>query len=727
VTTREITGSALRTVPGSFSRRGFLSVAALLGGGMALGVDLAVAPHRAEAAPSPSQLTVWIRIAADNTVTLVQPAAEMGQGVLSALPQLVADELRLDWGVVRLEQALNDRRYGNPRFGGSQTTAGSLTVRGYYLPMRQAGAEARERLIAAAAQQWGVSRDGCSADRGVVTGPGGRRATYGELATAAATVAYTGPAPLVPDAQLRLVGRPLSRLDLRSKTDGSAVYGIDVRLPNMLYAAVQQAPKIGQTARSWAAPPSGMQAVAVPGGVAVIGGATTWHAMRAARDLRVQWADGPGTAGADSAAMRAQAQRLLDAPTPMYVEETGANARKAVDTAPRRLSATYEVPFLAHHTLEPMNATALVTADAAGKPVAVEVWAPTQSPTRAEAEAAKASGLPATAVTVHTTLLGGGMGRRAQADYVAQAVTAARAVPGRPVKLVWSREEDFTHDFYRPMATARLEAGLDGQGRMTGLVIRLVSPSIRTTSPTPDSAPPAADTLMLEGFQHLPYAVPQRLEWVRQPITVPVNVWRSIGCSHNTFFLEAFLDEVAATAGRDPLALRRELLAGKPQHLAVLEALRVRSAWDTPVPAGRARGVAFMEAFGSLVGQVFEVSGTPSAPVVHRVTVVYDCGRVINPDTVAAQLQGGVVQGLSAAVSGEMPFTAGTPMKRNFNTYKVGRLADTPPVIDVFPAAPGSTATPGGIGEAGLPGAAPALVNALARLTGTRVRRLPLS
>lgn len=262
---------------------------------------------------------------------------------------------------------------------------------------------------------------------------------------------------------------------------------------------------------------------------------------------------------------------------------------------------------------------------------------------------------------------------------------------------------------------------------MTGLLLRLVCPSIRRTSPVPDTVAPPPDGLVLEGLQELPYAAPRRLEWVRQPVHVPVGVWRSIGYSSNTFFLETFLDEVAAAAGRNPLALRRELLAGRPRHLAVLDAVRARSEWDSPAPSGRARGLALMDGFGSIVATVAEVSGQVSSPVVHRVTVAYDCGRTINPDTVAAQLQGAVVQGLSAAISGGMPFKDGAPGKRNFNSYRIGRLAETPPEVDVVAAAPGSTEPPGGVGEAGMPGAAPALVNALARLTGTRVRSLPLT
>ena len=725
-----MTETAGMTEAAGVSRRSLLKGAAAVGGGLLLGVDVLLGPARAAAASTstaPTAVTLYVKIGSDSVVTVLHPAAEMGQGTLSALAQLVAEELRLDWGVVRTEQVGNDGRYGNPQFGGRQITAGSRTMRGYYLPLRTAGAEARERLVLAAAQRWGVPTSDCVADRGVVTSGSGQRATYGELAAAAATVAYTGPPTLVPDAELRLLGRPVVRTDLRAKSDGSAVYGIDVRLPDMLYAGVQQAPRVGQTARGWRSPPTGFRAVAVSGGVAVVGGATTWHAMKAARELQVDWVDGAGTASVDSTLLREQAQRLLaDSAAPAYTEELGVAPREAVAGAARRVAATYEVPFLAHHTLEPMNATAKVTVDASGTPTFVEVWAPTQSQASAERAAASAAGVPAGSVRVHVTLLGGGMGRRTSADYVGQAVTAAKAVPGRPVQLVWSREEDFTHDLYRPMATARLEAGLDTSGRITGLVMRLVAPSIRNTSPTPDTVPPPADALVLEGFQHLPYGVPRRLEWVRQAVHVPVGVWRAIGCSTNTFFLETFLDEVAQAAGRDPIALRRELLVGKPRHLAVLDAVRARSGWDKAPASGRARGVAFMEAFGSLVATVAEVSGSVSSPVVHRVTVAYDCGRTINPDTVAAQLQGAVVQGLSAAVSGGMPFKEGAPTKRNFDSYKIGRLSDTPPVVDVVAAAPTSTETPGGVGEAGLPGAAPALVNALARLTGTRARSLPL-
>ncbi|NUS04703.1 MAG: xanthine dehydrogenase family protein molybdopterin-binding subunit [Nonomuraea sp.] len=708
------------------SRRSFLSVAAAASGALLIGIEVTSPARAAETTPATS-LTVFLRIARDNTVTFIHPASEMGQGVLSSLTQLVAEELRLEWTAVRVEQGGNDARLGNPAFGGTQLTAGSRSIRGYYLPLRRAGAEARERLVAAAAARWSVAPGDCVADRGTVTGPGSRSATYGELAEAAATITYAGPPTLVADGDLRLIGKPLTRPDLRSKTDGSAVFGIDVRLPELLYAGVQQAPKVGQSVTGWASPPAGMKAVAVPGGVAVIGGPTTWHVLRAARDLRVTWQDGPGTASADTTRLRAQAAALLAGDGPMHVVETGQGARPAVDAAARRVTATYDVPFLAHHTLEPMNATALVRNGPDGRPASVELWAPTQAQTGAANAAARAAGIPASAVTVHTTLLGGGMGRRAANDFVSQAVTAALAVPGRPVKLVWSREEDFTHDIYRPMATARLEGGIDAAGRLTGIVARLVSPSIRKPSPTPDATDPGFDGFAFEGLEHLPYQVPQRIEWVRQPVHVPVGTWRSVGFSHNTFFVETFLDEVAVATRQNPCDLREALLAGKPRHLAVLRALRARSGWDTPPPAGRARGLAFVEGFGSIVGEVVEVSGTVSSPKVHRVTVVYDCGRVINPDTVAAQFQGAVVQGLAVALSGGMPFSAGAPTRRNFNTYKVPRLADTPPLIDVHPSDVANSAAPGGVGEPGLPCAAPALVNALYALTGTRQRSLPLS
>jgi isoquinoline 1-oxidoreductase beta subunit len=377
------------------------------------------------------------------------------------------------------------------------------------------------------------------------------------------------------------------------------------------------------------------------------------------------------------------------------------------------------VPYLAHATLEPMNATAVV------RDGSCEIWAPTQGQTAAVAAAAAITGLPTSAITLHTTFLGGGLGRRIETDFVAQAVTVAMAHKGKPVKLVWSREEDFTHDYYRPSAQCRLDAGLDASGALKALDIRTVSPSIfyqRNPKVLDDSA--AFDRIAVEGLYDMPYGLEHlRVEWVRDPAEVPVGFWRSVGHSHNAFFLESFLDEVAAATGRDPFAVRRDLLAGKRRHLAVLDALERHSGWADPVPAGRARGMALSDSFGSLSAQVAEVSGTPSDPVVHRITIVVDCGTTINPDTVRAQLEGGVMHGLSAALDGEMPFQDGEPRKRNFNSYKMLRMAEAPPV-DVHVIESGAAL--GGIGEVGVPCVAPALANAFARLGGVRARTLPL-
>ncbi len=704
---------------GGLDRRQFLVAGASVLGGLLIGIDVLARPAAAEAAGAGGRVTVYIHVGSDEVVTIVCPNSEMGQGTSTALPLIVAEELMVDWQQVRMELAGADVRFAFPGTT-RQLTAGSTAVRRYHGALRTAGAAAREMLITAAAERFGVDRTLCVAEHGTVRDTvSGQVATYGELAAAAAAVTPPSNPPLTPKDRLRLIGRPLPRLDLPAKVDGSARYGIDVRLPDMLYAGVQQAPRVGQTLKSFGSPPGGMTAHRVPGGVAVVTSTTTWQAIRAAAALKTTWTDAPYTASLDSADMHARANALLRSGEGARVARSTGDAPGAVAGAATKLSATYDVPYLAHATLEPMNATAVVRDDSC------EIWAPTQGQTAAVATAAAITGLPTSKITLHTTFLGGGLGRRIETDFVAQAVTVALAHKGKPVKLVWSREQDFTHDFYRPSAQCRLDAGLDASGALKALDIRTVSPSIfYQRNPKLLDDPAWYDRIAVEGLADMPYGLEHlRVEWVRDPAEVPVGFWRSVGHSHNAFFLESFLDEVAAKTGRDPFAVRRDLLSGRPRHVAVLDALERHSGWATAAPAGHARGMAFSECFGSLSGQVAEVSGTPSDPVVHRITIVVDCGTTINPDIARAQLEGGVMHGLSAALDGAMPFQDGEPRKRNFDSYGMLRMEDAP-AVDVHLIESGGPL--GGLGEVGVPCVGPALTNAFARLGGTRVRTLPL-
>jgi isoquinoline 1-oxidoreductase beta subunit len=700
------------------SRKRFIT-SGLVGGALLLGLDLTVSPRKAAAAGTAAggKVTVYVRVNPDETVTIMAPNSEMGQGTSSALPQIVAEELMVDWSHVRMELAGAGAAFANPLFR-AQVTGGSTAVRGYHNALRLAGAAAREMLVAAAAQRFGVSTGACTARDGVVTA-GALQATYGELAAAAALLPPPTSPKLVERSAFRLIGKPLPRLDIPDKVNGAAVYGIDVRVPGMVYAAVKMPPRIGQKVGSVGRAPSGMTVVNLGDAVAVVTPTTTWQAIRAARSLSVTWQDAPTTAATDTALMAANAAALLETGSPVRVALSTGDAPGAVAASAQKLTATYSVPYLPHATMEPMNATALVASDRC------EIWAPTQNQAGCAGLAAALTGLPADRITVHTTFLGGGLGRKVELDYVRQAILTAKAVPGTAVKLTWSREDDMTHDFYRPAALCRLQGGVDASGNVTGLASRVVSPSIGyQRNPARFTDPAAVDSSAVEGLNSLPYALAnQRVEWIRDTAEVPVGYWRSVGNSHNVFFAECFLDELAAAAKRDPVELRRSLLGGNPRARAVLDTLAEKSGWSSPPGRGRARGVALCQCFGSIVGEVVEVSGSATSVRVARVTVVIDCGSTINPDTVQAQVESAVLQGLAAALWGDMPFRAGQPLRTNFNQFRLGRLKEAPP-IDVTIVESGAAL--GGVGEPALPPVAPALVNAWARIDGTRRRTLPL-
>jgi isoquinoline 1-oxidoreductase beta subunit len=700
------------------SRRQFLVTGAAAGGGLLLQFSWPL-KRGAEAAGPQASLGAYIRIGADGAITIMAPNSEMGQGTRSALPQIVAEELMVDWGQVRVEQAPTDPAYANPLFH-IQLTGGSTAVRGYHDSLRLAGATAREMLIAAAAQRFGVAPADCTAADGRVTvGATGQSATYGDLAADAALVPPPPNPPLVPRSRFRLIGKSLRRKDIPSKVNGRAVYGIDVRQPGMLHAAVRMCPTFGGTLGTYSSPPAGMTAVPLANGVAVVGPGTTWDAVRAARGLKVTWIDPPYAAGIETEAMRARAEDLMLAGQDVRVAKHTGDPVAAIEDAAHTVSATYSVPYLPHACMEPLNCTALVTKDAC------EIWAPTQGQAINVWTAARITGLAPAQIKVHTTFLGGGLGRKFEQDFVEQAVTVAKAVSGTPVKLTWTREDDFTHDHYRPAALSHFEAGLDADGRIVGLLNRVVSPSIGYQRGPGQAANPAwVDGSAVEGTTvDQAYAIPaQRVDWILDTIEVPVGYWRSVGHSYNAFFLESFIDELALAAGRDPVEFRRDLLPAGSRERAVLDAVAARSRWTSRPRAGRARGVALHASFGSIVGQVAEVSGSAGDVRVHRVTCVIDCGSTINPDTVVAQMESGIVHGLAAALWGEMTFAGGAATRRNFNSYRMMRMRDMP-LIDVQIIESGGPL--GGVGEPATPPIAPAVANAVARLTGVRQRTLP--
>lgn len=755
-------------------RRAWLLSAAGAAGALVVGWSFLPARSRLGARPAlpaeaePVTLNGWIKIAADGAVILAMPRSEMGQGVYTALPMLVAEELDVPLGRVRLEQAGSDTLYGNvaalvaslpfhpaelergaegdgrplkvqvgqwmlgkvARELGINVTGSSSSVSDAWWVLRTAAATARAALLGAASLQWKLPVAELGVVDGVVSHPSGPSAHYGELARFAAATSV-GPVTLKDAKDWRLIGRPAPRLDVPAKVDGSARFGIDVRPPGMVFAALRLCPQLGGA-------PGAMQmqaALALPGvervvrlpayagstaGFAVVG-RSFWHASQGAGAVDVEWQSrprGPLDSGRIEQALDAA---VREQPGHVF-HETGA-AEEALSQAERHVEAWYHAPYLAHATLEPMNCTARV---AEGE---VEIWAPTQAPEMSRAVAAQVAGVPIERVRLHVTLLGGGFGRRLEVDFVAQAVRVAMECGGRPVQLLWSREQDMTHDFYRPMQSARLRAGLDARGNVTSLLIEsagdAITPrSLERTLPTLASRWELPDKMAAEGLFDLPYGVPhQRMAHVATHSGVPVGYWRSVGHSHNAFFSECFIDELAEAAGKDPVAFRRPLLGKAPRHLAVLDAAVQAARWYDALPAGRARGVALHESFGSVVVQVVEVSLDGGRPRVHRVVCAIDCGQVVNPAIVAQQMEGAVVFALSAALYGQVDIVGGEVRQDNFTASPLVGLGEAPRVETfVVP----SRREPSGVGEPGVPPLAPAVANALYRLDGQRRRRLPL-
>jgi isoquinoline 1-oxidoreductase subunit beta len=689
----------------------------------------------------------WLRIDPDGSVTLFCGRSEMGQGIFTGLGQLLVEELECDWQKLKVETGPADRAFINvytsmdvltsghveqdptgayknrvlaamAKNASMQVTGASTGVRDGFFRLRQVGATARMMLVQAAAQEWRVLPGECVVEAGVVRHvPSGRQRSYGELAAAAAKLDPPDHVPLKPRSAWKLIGKKLPRLDVPSKTDGSAVFGIDVRRPNMLFAAVANCPVFGGKLKQFDATAAlklpGVETIeAVPGGLAVVAD-TTWHAKQGLRAVTIDWESGPN-ANLDSAALEKQYLAALDGSL-QSIAKTG-DIDEAMRTAHKTVTAEYRLPFLAHAPMEPMNCTAEVTPDG------VDVWAPCQNQTRSQTVAAQAADVSVEKVRIHTTLLGGGFGRRGEADFVAQAVTLAKVVK-QPVQVIWSREEDLQHDFYRPMEVTRVTAGLDEQGMPVAWRQHVATSSIFARV-FPPIVWLKGDPAIAEGAADLAYAIPNHaMASSTQPSLVPVGYWRSVGNSQNAFFKECFLDEIAVAGGVDPVELRRRLLRDQPRMLAVLERVAKEGDWGKPLPPGQGRGVALHPSSGSIVAEIAEVAVEGGRISVNRVVAAMDCGLVIAPDSIETQVQGSVVYGMTAALYGKITVEKGRVVQSNFPDYNMVRMAQMPKVeVHII----ASTADPGGVGQPATASIAPAIANAIFAATGKRVRSLPL-
>lgn len=695
------------------SRRGFLQVGASAAGGLLVGFYLpersAIAAQASGAAPV--TLNAWIHIAPDDTVTFEIHKVEMGQGTVTSLSQLLAEELDCDWGKFRTEFPPIDKAFG------FQGVVGSQSIRTSWDPLRKAGATAREMLIEAAAQSWGVDKSKCRTESGaVVNTSNNAKLSYGKLVGAAVKLPVPTNVALKDPKQYRLVGKSIKRLDTADKVTGRTKFGIDAQRPGMVYAAIARCPVFGGKAASFDATkakafPGVKQVVQVSRGVAVVAD-NTWSAIQGTKLLDIKWDEGPNANQSSAAISRIFAERAQK--PGVEVSKTG-DAAAGLSNAAKKVEAVYEAPFLAHATMEPMNCTADVRADSC------DVWASTQMQTLAQGAAAQASGLPPEKVRIHSQFMGGGFGRRGMTDFVTEAVEVSKAV-GAPVKLTWSREDDMHHDNYRPASYSRFVAGLDHNGWPVAWTNRVVSPSITNSSGEPPKN--GIDRTSTEGSHDMAYEIPNKLvdyHWTE--VGIPVTYWRAVGYTQNTFFVESFMDEVAAAGGKDPVELRRKLLAQNPRLLGVLELAAQKADWGKPLPSGRFRGVAVVNNVGSYTAQVAEVSVNRGKVRVHRVVCAVDCGHVVNPAIVEQQIRSAIVYGLTAALKGQITIDHGRVQQANFNQYDMLRI-DEAPTVEVHLIK--SAEHPGGIGEAGVPSIAPAVCNAVFAATGKRVRRLPI-
>ena len=706
------------------SRREFVTVLAAAGGGLLLGYRVEAAQRAASPASTAATSfapNAFIRIPPDGRVTLIMPQAEMGQGVYTSLSMLLAEELEIAPDQIQLEHAPADNKLYANQFFGEQMTGASSSVRAFYEPLRRAGATARTMLVAAAAASWKVDPASCRAHKGMVTHtPTRRTLTYGALTTRAAALPVPDKITLKAPKDFTLIGTPAKRLDSPSKVNGTAKYGIDVRLPGMLIATVAASPVLGgkvadvddQKARAL---PGVRQIVRLDDAVAVVGD-HMWAAKQGLATLAIRWDDGPNATVSTADIVQGLAKAS---------ESSGVTVRKdgdpdsAFTAAAKKVEAVYQAPFLAHAAMEPMNCTVHVQKDTC------EVWTGSQVLSRARAVAAEVTGFPVEKVIVHNHYLGGGFGRRLEVDYVAQAVRIAKQVVA-PVKVVWTREEDVQHDVYRPYYYDRLAAGLDQRGTPVAWTHRIVGPAIIARY-LPGAFKDGKDIDAIDGAVQLLYDIPAiQVEHVRhEEHVLNTGFWRGVGVTHNNFVVESFVDELAVASGQDPVAFRRGLLRKAPRALAVLDLAAREGQWGKPTARGRGRGVSLLYSdWGSYLAQVADVEVTGSGEIrVHRIVCAVDCGQIVNSDIVRAQIESGIVYGMSGALWGEVTLNNGRVEQSNFHNYRVLRMNETPP-IDVYLLR--NDNAPGGIGEPGTAVTAAALNNAIYAATGKRLRKLPL-
>jgi isoquinoline 1-oxidoreductase beta subunit len=713
------------------SRRRFIVGSAAAGAGLALGLRIPFGTDLARAADGTPEINAWVVVKPDDTCVIRIARSEMGQGTLTGLAQLVAEELECDWKRVTTESITPGQNLARKRVWGEMSTGGSRGIRTSHDYVRRGGAAARMMLLQAAADEWKVPVAEVSVADGVIThAASGRKTTYGKVAAAAAKLTPPDPKSITLKApkDWKIAGKPMKRLDTADKLDGSKVYAIDVNLPGMLHAAIKASPVFGGKLVSWddskiASRPGVRRVVKVNDTTVAVVADTWWRAKSALDALPITWDEGPGASQSSATIARHLEQGLTAKDA--YAFRNEGDALKAIESAARKVEAVYSTPFLAHATMEPMNCTVKISADRA------ECWVPSQNSEASLAALSEQSGVPLAKCEVYRHDLGGGFGRRGgNQDYVRQAVDIAKQFPGVPVKLVWSREEDMAHDFYRPISQCKLAAGLDDKGALVGLHVRISGQSINAFS-NPERITGNKDDRQLQGYTDKPgdaqlgYTVPNLLiEYAMRNTHVPVGPWRGVNTNQNAVYMECFLEEVARAAGADSLAFRRALMARHPKHLAVLDAAAAKGDWGKPLPAGVHRGLAQFMGYGSYSASVAEVSVSDKGQVkVHRMVLALDCGHAVNPDQIAAQVEGSVAYGLSAAFYGECPVDKGRMTDLNFDRYRLLLLAEMPRVETVIVP---SHDFWGGVGEPTISVVTPAVLNAIFAATGKPVRSLPL-
>ena len=714
----------------SLDRRTFIGGSAVAAGGLAVGMWLPLTGRAQSPAVAafPDEVNAWVVIKPDDTVVIRIARSEMGQGSLTGLAQLVAEELDCDWARVTTEYPTPGTNLARNRVWGNFSTGGSRGIRESQDYVRKGGATARVMLVQAAANEWNVPATECMVANGVIThGASGRKTSYGKVAAAAAKLTPPAEVALKDPKTWKIAGKPVKRLDTAPKLTGAQLYGIDLKLPGMLSAAIKDCPIVGGKLKSYDVAAiqgrPGVKKVLRVGDTAVAVVADTWWRAKTALDaLPIEWDQGPN-AKLSSADIAATLKEGLDANEAFIGNESG-NAKTALGAAVRRIEAVYSYPYQNHATMEPMNSTARWT------PERCEVWTPTQNGESALAATAEASGLPAAKCDVYKQLLGGGFGRRGQTDWIRQTVAIAKEMPGTPIKLVWTREEDMQHGFYHPITQCKVSAGVDAQGNVTAWHMRISGQSI-VAGLFPANLQNGRDPVTFQGLNPsgsegvFGYAIDNILidHAMRNPPVRP-GFWRGVNLNHNAIYVECFIDEIAHATGQDPLALRRKLLAKSPKHRAVLDAVAERIGWEKPAPQGRHRGLAQIMGFGSYVAACAEVSVSKDGKLrIHRIVAATDCGHAVNPQQIEAQVEGSFVYGLSAALYGGITLKDGRVEQTNFHDYPVLRLDEMPAVETIVMPSGGFW---GGVGEPTIAVAAPAVLNAIFAATGKRIRDLPL-